>query len=89
MLAKFFFRCVFVFEDVISPQLPRPPPCPVNLSDEKIAEVLRLYNDSWRDNSFRDIGVGAEAKSSQLQKEYFAAKPEQRWTLVEESFGIN
>ena len=77
------FRCVFVFESISSPQLPRPPPCPLKLSDEKIAELLRLYNDSWRDNSFRDL-CGAEplARYSQFQQEYFAAKPEQRWELV-------
>ena len=80
---------MFVFEDLRSPQHLRPPPCVVNLSDDKIAELLRLYNDAWRDNSFRDIGVEPDAKYSQLQKEYFAAEPVQRWKLVEESFGIN
>ena len=79
-----YFRCVFVFEDISSPQLSRPPPCPVKLSDEKIAELLRLYNDSWRDNSFRDLGVEPQARYSQFQQEYFATKPEQRWELVRE-----
>ncbi len=80
----FAIRAVVVAAGVRNPGLPRPPPVLPDLAAEEAARVLRLYNDSWRDWSFRDAVVREpEERYSELQREYFSAAPADRWKIVQ------
>ena len=65
-----------------SSQLTKKEP-PEILSDEnKIAELLELYNDHWRDWRFRDV-IQLEERYSSDQMMYFDLPPgEQRWKFL-------
>ncbi len=80
----FAIRAVVLFPSVLEPSLPRPIPVLPEVADEDAAEVLRLYNDCWRDWRFRDAVVKDPAERySKLQQEYFAAPPSDRWKIVQ------
>lgn len=76
----FAIRAVIVFEGKEQPDL-IVKPSPVQLNQEEISRLLRLYNDNWRDWSFRDI-IPPKERYSDLQKEYFETKPAERDSIV-------
>ncbi len=79
----FAIRAVAVLPGVEDPAMARPAAPLPDLTQGEIAEVLRLYNDEWRDWRFRDAAVARpEERYSTLQMEYFATEPAKRWNIV-------
>ncbi len=78
----FAIRCVFILINVQVKDWPEPLPCSISFTEEEIAQLLLLYNDRWRDNSYRDFGIRPEAAYSDAQKEYFATSPADRGKLL-------
>lgn len=81
----FAIRGVFLFKDIqVDPTaLNLKSACGLDLTEPQIAELLRLYNDHWQDCRFRDAVIPAREKYSQVQQDYFAAKPGERMQLIE------
>ena len=80
----FAIRAVAIFSGTREPRMPRPPP-PLKdaVGRKEAAELLRLYNDCWRDWRFRDALIKEpEERYSQLQREYFETAPADRWKIV-------
>lgn len=77
----FAIRGVVILEDVLSPTL-KPQRVNLDLDDESIAKVLRLYNDQWQDWSFRDV-IPSPEKYSELQRTYFSTPPAERAKVVQ------
>ncbi|XP_064477057.1 cyanocobalamin reductase / alkylcobalamin dealkylase-like [Ornithodoros turicata] len=78
----FALRAVLLFPEVQVPHLERRQPIDVVGTFERRLELLKLFNFHWRDGRYRDI-VEVQEKYSDKQREYFAATPGQRWTLIE------
>ena len=81
----FALRGVLILPN-IQTELPRPPRTPP-LSDNLAVELLTLYNESWRDWRWRDVGrVQPEEreKYSDLQRKYFDTPPAKRWEILGE-----
>lgn len=77
----FAIRAVLIMEELEIPDL-APKTCDLKLDDSAIAELLTLYNDHWEDWRFRDV-IESREKYSSLQKDYFAAKPSDRKSMIE------
>jgi len=61
----------------------RPPPLP----DLQAVQLITLYNDSWRDWRWRDVGrqQGETSETySELQRKYFETPPAERWKILGE-----
>ena len=77
----FGFRGIIIFKDVSVPTLQQKPPPDVVQGDEKIIELLELFNYHWKDWRYRDI-VPAVLKYSDEQKLYFSTLPADRHELI-------
>ena len=80
----FGLRGILLFENVqIGDQLVRSKPIEIIQSQEKIAELLYLFNDHWRDKRYRDVGMADNIERySQLQQDYFSLAPDKRHQLL-------
>jgi len=81
----FALRGVIIFPSVSAPQLQKVQP-PPSLSEEEAKQLLVLYNTSWQDNRWRDVGrlEGDEFRYSDQQILYFNTKPAERSSVIEE-----
>ena len=78
----FAFRGVLIFEDVICPNLKRKEPVDILVTEELKYEVLKRFNQNWRDWSYRDI-IKVEARYSDEQKQFFITPPAERSKLIQ------
>ena len=78
----FALRGVVIFPH-LQTDLARPPHRPP-LTESQAVQLLTLYNDNWRDWTWRDVGRDTEhqEKYSELQQKYFATPPAQRWEIL-------
>jgi methylmalonic aciduria homocystinuria type C protein len=60
----FALRGVVIFTELTVSMLARKEPPEILKSEEEIMNLLRLYNDHWRDWSFRDVIEAKERYSS-------------------------
>lgn len=74
----FGIRGAFILKDLLVPDLPLTLPPDVVSSKEQQAELLRLFNDQWRDMSYRNCIPDLQSSYSPLQRQYFALKPKER-----------
>lgn len=81
----FGIRGVFLLRDLLVPDLPLTHPPDVVSGEEQQAELLRLFNDHWRDMSYRDCIPHIKATYSPLQRQYFALKPKERIDFIKRS----
>ena len=78
----FALRGVIIFTKLSATKLERKDPPEILKSEDAIWNLLVLYNDHWRDWSFRDV-IDAKERYSADQIEYFNRPPgEQRWQLL-------
>ena len=79
----FALRSVLIFKTLKNPLLPRIDPIDILNSDELlIIDVLRRFNYSWEDDTYRNVIPVIETYSS-LQRSYFQTKPKDRLTWLE------
>ena len=54
------------------------------LTESQAVQLVSLYNEDWRNWTWRDVGREAPAleKYSDLQRKYFATPPAQRWEIL-------
>lgn len=55
------------------------------MSKSDMEQALLLFNLHWRDGRFRDCGDPIE-RYSQLQLDYFALPPMERWDVIKHWF---
>lgn len=79
----FGIRGAFIFPQLLVPDLPQCLP-PDVVSPDKLVELLRLFNDHWRDGAYRNI-IPVKARYSPLQIEYFSLKPKDRIEFIKET----
>ncbi len=78
----FALRGVLIFAELTASNLPPKDPPNILESEEEILNLLELYNDHWRDWSFRDV-IDVRERYSSDQMEYFNLEPgEKRWHLL-------
>ncbi|VDK29870.1 unnamed protein product [Anisakis simplex] len=78
----FSFRGVIVFPDVrLLDSYKENAPIRTLKSEESVEEALKLFNDSYFDNRYRDCGSPLK-KHGELQLKYFNTPPEKRWSLI-------
>ena len=79
----FALRGVVIFPNIQTDLTrPRRPP---SLTEAEAVQLITLYNESWRDWSWRDIGRDQHAERySDLQRKYFDTPPARRWEIVKE-----
>ena len=78
----FALRGVIIFAELTASKMARKEPPNILKSEEEIMNLLDLYNNHWRDWSFRDV-VPVKERYSSDQIEYFNRPPgEQRWQLL-------
>jgi methylmalonic aciduria homocystinuria type C protein len=74
----FALRSVLIFKTLKYPSLPRIIPRDILGGDESlIIDVLKRFNYSWQDNTYRNVVPVIEMYSS-LQQSYFQTKPNDR-----------
>lgn len=79
----FALRSVLVIKTLKYPLLPRIQAKDVFNGDESLViDVLKRFNDSWEDGSYRNVIPVAEAYSP-LQQSYFTTKPKDRLVWLE------
>ena len=79
----FALRAVVIFPQ-LQTELARPSH-PPRLSEAEAVQLLTLYNESWRDWRWRDVGRGRHSGTySDLQRKYFETPPAKRWEIIEE-----
>ena len=78
----FSIRGCFVFKQLLVPHL-EPKMAPNVVPDEhRQAELLRLFNEHWQDNSYRDI-IPVKTRYSSLQIHFYTLKPRERRHFIE------
>ena len=79
----FALRSVLIFKDLKYSSLPRCRPIDLLNGDESlIIEVLKRFNYSWQDGTYRDIIPVVETYSP-LQQSYFLTMPKDRLVWLE------
>jgi methylmalonic aciduria homocystinuria type C protein len=86
----FAMRCAFIFKNVKLDESfqRRFVEDPLNGDEKKIIELLRNFNDNWRDWTYRDA-VNPKEKYSLLQQEYFDSAPNTRKDLIRAWLGFD
>lgn len=79
----FAMRGIFIFKNVLVPNLPKREPEDIVKDDAKKIELLEKFNFHWKDWSFRDI-IPTVAQYSEQQKKYFSTLPANRKDLLTE-----
>ncbi|CAN8010041.1 unnamed protein product [Ixodes pacificus] len=79
----FAFRGVFIFGDVLVPDLEQRQPADVVQCEDVRRDLLRLFNFSWQNGRYRDV-IHVDERYSARQQEYFRTVPSQRWELIEQ-----
>lgn len=77
----FGIRGAFILRDLLVADLPLTLPPDVVPTKEQQAELLRLFNDHWRDMSYRNC-IPVKCRYSPLQVQYFALKPKDRVQFI-------
>ncbi|XP_037530761.1 cyanocobalamin reductase / alkylcobalamin dealkylase [Nematolebias whitei] len=78
----FAIRALLVFVDImVGSELVQPSPPNCVPSREGRIQLLEAFNFHWQDWSFRDV-VPPLRTYSEKQKEYFSARPDQRFALL-------
>ncbi|XP_059163025.1 cyanocobalamin reductase / alkylcobalamin dealkylase-like [Physella acuta] len=77
----FALRGVFIFKNILCPNLPRVEPVDCVPDQESKVKLLKLFNEQWKDWTYRDI-IPVEKKYSEDQKEYFGTEPKDRKPLI-------
>lgn len=77
----FGIRGAFILRDLLVADLPLTLPPDVVPSKEQQAELLRLFNDHWRDMTYRNC-IPVKCRYSPLQVQYFALKPKDRVQFI-------
>ncbi|KAG0444372.1 hypothetical protein HPB47_013867 [Ixodes persulcatus] len=79
----FAFRGVFIFSDVLVPDLEQRQPADVVQCEDVRRDLLRLFNFSWQNGRYRDV-INVDERYSARQQEYFRTVPSERWELIEQ-----
>ena len=79
----FAIRGVFIFHDVLVPDLEQRPPPDVLPDETDRVQLLERFNYHYEDWQFRDI-IEPEARYSDLQKKYFFTPPGSREVVIKE-----
>ncbi|XP_046916999.2 cyanocobalamin reductase / alkylcobalamin dealkylase [Dermatophagoides farinae] len=77
----FGLRGVFVFKQILVPNLERKPPANVIPDIMQQEALLKLFNERWRDGSYRDF-IQVKSRYSDLQFKYFSLEPRQRFEFI-------
>lgn len=77
----FALRGVLIFKDVQCPELEQKVPVDIVPEMSQRQELLERFNFRWKDWTFRDI-IDVEKKYSEIQKQYFATAPKDRFELL-------
>jgi len=80
----FAIRGVFIFPQLLAPDLTPKEPVNVVQSREKQIELLHLFTERWQDMSYRNI-IPVQCRYSPLQIEYFSLKPKDRIEFIKSS----
>ena len=76
----FGIRGAFIFYQLLIKDLP--PKVPLNVvPKDKLVELLNLFNERWKDSTYRDI-IPVKNRYSPLQMQYFALKPKERAEFI-------
>ena len=78
----FAFRGILIFENVACQDLIKTLPEDVVKTDEQKLELLKKFNFSWKDWSYRDV-IETPSKYSEEQRLFFMTPPSERKSLME------
>ena len=79
----FAMRAVLVFNGLTSSSLTQRQPKDVLSSDQQKEELLKEFNQNWKEWKYRDV-IPVNKKYSDLQIKYFSLKPSERKSLIKE-----
>ncbi|OTF77514.1 hypothetical protein BLA29_005561 [Euroglyphus maynei] len=77
----FGIRGVFILKQIFIPDLIRKQPVNVIPDIQQQEALLKLFNERWRDGSYRDF-IPVKSRYSELQFKYFTLEPRKRLEFI-------